>query len=315
MKKLFLILVIFTLAMGLCATGRAENMPWSDYMRLPSQSEINSFNASGRAPYIVCAPQFSGSKGYVEYAVDFRADYLPNGTYLAVCNFDIDYSSLLSRYKTVSRDYNGVGAYCGFQRGYNGEGIAIMTVWDTYCTDYNGNRTTIKATGVQAVNGEFERNKDNVEGSFIHCLASYNWQEGQEYRALIQLSGSRLVFWVQNLSTQVWTQLMEFDLGYEGGYIKSTCAFLEDFSSDSRLHAAVRTMSLRNFRVKDASSGKWIGAKTAVFAQNYNYSGSYNYGSKGDTFWVITTNMENRCSKPAQNKTCTVNYCDSSSPY
>ena len=313
--KAFMFTMFLVLALSKCAVGNAETIPWSDHMRLPTQSEIASFTASGRGPYIVCVPEFSGTAGYTEYAVDFRADHLPNGTYLAVCNFDIDASCLLSGYMSVSRDYSGVGAYCGFQKGYDGQGIAIMTVWDTYCTDRNGRSITIKAAGVRAANAEFQRNKDDREGSFIHCLAPYGWKEGREYRALIQLYGASLQFWVQDLTTQAWTQLMEFDLGYEGGFIKSTCAFLEDFSGDSASHAAVRTMALRNFRVRDRSSGRWIGAKSASFSQNYDYRGSYNYGSQGDTFWAITTNMESRCGKPPQNKNCTVNACESSCPY
>ncbi len=297
------------------ALGESSTIRWSDYMKLPSQSEMNRHQATGRAPYIVCTPSFSGTDGYTDYAVDFRADYLPNGTYLATCNFDIDNRTLLKKYKSVWRDYNGVGAYCGFQKAYDGSGIAIMTVWDTYCKDSKGNTHIIKATGVQAAGAEFERNKDQVEGSFLHCLVPYDWKAGRDYRCLIQLYGSRLQFWVQDLTTMSWTQLMEFDLGYDGGYIKSTCAFLEDFSSSNSDHAAIRTMALSNFRVRDRRTGKWIGTKKASFRQDYNYHGSYNYGSKGNTFWAITSNMEGLCRKPRQNLGCTVNAFDSSSPY
>ena len=121
------------------ANGESTIIRWADYMNLPTQSEISNHQATGRAPYIVCTPSFSGTDGYTDYVVDFRADYLPIGTYLATGCFDIDNRSLLKQYASVSRDYNGIGAYCGFQKLYDGSGIAIMTVWDTYCKDRKGN--------------------------------------------------------------------------------------------------------------------------------------------------------------------------------
>lgn len=297
--------------------SKTFNMPgnWGSVMNLPSADQVRNHKATGRAPYIVCTPSFSGTDGYTDYAVDFRADYLPVGTYLATCNFDIDNSSLLKQYASVSRDYYGVGAYCGFQKAYDGSGIAIMTVWDTYCTDRQGNTHIIKATGIKAAGAEFERNKDQREGSFLHCLVPYDWKEGRDYRAVVKLYGSRLQFWVEDLTTQSWTQLMEFDLGYDGGYIKSACAFLEDFSFFSYDHAAIRTMSLSNFRVRDRRTGKWIGAKTASFRQDYDYRGSYNYGAQGNTFWAITSNIEGLCRKPEQDMRCTVDAYDSEAPY
>ena len=308
-----LLLCLVLVAQGAAAESAA--IRWNEYMKIPTSGEMSSHRATGRAPYIVCTPSFSGTKGYTDYVVDFRADYLPVGTYLAVCNFDIDNSSLLKQYASVSRDYKGVGAYCGFQKLYDGSGIAIMTVWDTYCKDRKGNTHIIRATGVKAAGAEFQRNKDQREGSFLHCLVPYAWKEGRDYRAAIQLYGSQLEFWVKDLSTDTWTQLMVFDLGYDGGYIKSTCAFLEDFSYSNIDHAAIRTMALSNFRVRDHRTGKWIGTKTASFRQDYNYNGSYNYGAQGNTFWAITSNIENLCKKPKQNKKCTVKSFDPSAPY
>ena len=317
-KNISIILILLFLSALLItqrALGETTNIRWAEYMHLPSQTDMNNHKATGRAPYIVCSPFFNGTDGYTDYTVDFRADYLPVGTYLATCNFDIDNRCLLKQYTSVSRDYQGVGAYCGFQRSYEGRGIAIMTVWDTYCKDRNGNTHIIKATGIKASGATFERNKDQQEGSFLHCLVPYDWKEGRDYRAVVQLYGSRLQFWVEDLANQSWTQLMEFDLGYEGGYIKSTCAFLEDFSWADRDHAAVRTMTLSNFRVRDRRTGKWIGAKSAAFRQDYDYRGSYNYGSQGNAFWAITSNIENLCKKPKQNMKVSVKTVDSSAPY
>ena len=288
---------------------------WEHCMRFPTKDEIANHQATGRAPYIVCRPIFADSTGFSDYAVDFRADYLPQGTYLCTCNFDINTSCLLDKYAYVSRDYPGVGAYCGFQRGVDGKGYINMTVWNTYCFDQNGKRVnTIKATGIYPESG-FYRAEDSAEGSFLQCYYSYDWKEGKDYRTVLQLYGSRLIFWIQDLSTQSWKRLAEFDLGYEGGYIKSPCVFLEDFSRTSPNHAEIRTMELSNFRVRDYQSRKWIGTKTAEFSENKNYNGSYNYGSRENVFWAITSNMEDRCTLPPQNMKYSVNACETQPPY
>ena len=110
-KSFNVIAIVFILCTMLITQGaNGESVRWTEYMNLPTQSEISNHSATGRAPYIVCTPSFSGTDGYTDYVVDFRADYLPVGTYLATCNFDIDNRSLLKQYASVSRDYNGVGA-------------------------------------------------------------------------------------------------------------------------------------------------------------------------------------------------------------
>ena len=88
------ILAILTNAFSL---ARAQGgIQWSSVMSLPSADQLRNHTATGRAPYIVCIPSFSGTDGYTDYVVDFRAEYLPVGTYLATCNFDIDNISWFS---------------------------------------------------------------------------------------------------------------------------------------------------------------------------------------------------------------------------
>lgn len=318
MKKLFSLLIALTLCVSMIsgAFAASTDVSWSSHMELPSQQEMSGHSANDRAPYIVGVPEFGGSGKWTDYVVDFRADHLPKGTYLCVCNFDLDTSPLLKKFASVSRDYPGVGGYCGFQRGYDGKGYAIMTVWDTYCRDRNGNLTIIRANGIYPANGKFERFEDDTvrgEGCFIHCLVPYDWQEGKNYRAAIQMYNSRLIFWVEDLETSRWTQLMEYDLGYEGATIQYACTFLEDFSQDA--HGYLRSMALSNFRVRDSKDGKWIGTTKLRFSENYEYSGSYNYGSEGNVFWAITTHIPGRCRIPVNDKLYTVRSCDSSAPY
>lgn len=318
MKKKFIFITVFLSLLTYLpyALAVSPSMNWSSVMNLPSESEIRSHVSTGRAPYIVVRPDFRTSHGFSEYAVDFRADYVPIGTYVCVCNFELDMSALKKKYTSVSRDYPGVGGYAGFQRGYDDKGYVIMTVWDTYCRDKKGNQTIIKAKGIAPAKAPFERAEGDTvtgEGSFIHCVYPFDWKAGHDYRALIQMYGSRLQFWVMDLQTNSWTQLMEYDLGYEGAFITYPCAFLEDFSW--RDHAAIRSMLLYNFRARDRVTGKWIGAKKAGLSENYEYNGSYAYGAKGNAFYAITTNLPGRCPAPKQNLNCTVTECDTSEPY
>ncbi len=318
MKKLLSLLMILILCLSMIsgAFAASSKISWSSYMDLPSKKEMKSHKANGRAPYIVGTPEFEGSGNWTDYVVDFRADHLPKGTYLCVCTFDLDTSPLLKKYKSVSRDYPGVGGYCGFQRGYDGKGYAIMTVWDTYCRDRKGNLTIVRASGVYPSGGNFERFEGDTvsgEGCFIHCLVPYDWQKGKNYRAALQMYGSRLIFWVQDLETSCWTQLMEYDLGYEGASLQYPRAFLEDFSQNT--HGYLRSMVLSNFRVRDSRSGKWLSTRKLRFSDCYDYSGSYNYGAQGNAFWAITTHIPGCCKKPANNKLFTVKSADSSAPY
>jgi len=305
-------LLVCVMAAGAFADAQAVN--WSSHFRIPSDREVKAHTATGRAPYLVCYPQFGNSQGFTDYAVDFRADHLPIGTYVATCNFDIDYSVLLKSYASVSRDYQSVGGYCGFQRGYDGKGLAIMTIWDTTCRAKNGNTTVLRASGVYPKDSaSFQRNKDYREGSFLQCIVPFDWKEGRNYRTVVQLYGRKVTFFVEDLLTQAWTMLMEFDIGYEGGFITSPCAFLEDFSLDAQ--GAVRSMALANFRARDCKTGKWISTKKAILGENYEYPGSYNYGTEGNAFFFITSNIPGLCKTPAQYATFTVSACDSGAPY
>ena len=318
MKKtalaLILILSMLTLMSG--ASAVTPYIDWNSVMNIRSAREIRAHVATSRAPYIAVVPEFSNSAEFTEYSVDFRSDHLPIDTYLCVCNFDIDASVLLEQYDSVSRDYPGVGGYCGFGIGDDGSGYVIMTVWDTYCRDKAGNLTIIKAQGILPENGPFERFEDDTvhgEGCFIHCVYPFDWKQGHSYRAMLQLYGSRLQFYVKDLEIGTWHHLMEFDLGYEGGYIVVPCAFLEDFSQDK--NAEVRSMVLYNFRARDRVTNKWDVALRARISSDYGYEGSYAYGSQGDAFYAITTNIPGRCPTPPQNKLYYVDHCDTSDPY
>ena len=300
-----------------------DQVPWDYYMSIPGSSEISSYFGTERAPYITCEPVFYGMNTYDEFSVDFRADHLPDGTYLCVNNFDFDNSGLLSRYSSVRRDYNGVAGYAGFQKGLNGTTNIILTVWDSYCYDAYGNMNIIQATQVYPANNAglevCTGDTINGEGCFIHTLLPYDWREGRDYRAVMQLtnppdgSNSHLLFYVCDLQTGVWTFLVEYDLGYHQAHMNRCVAFLEDFSTGKA--ACPRSMVLSNYRVHPTGSADWLGTTQAVLSCYYSNDGSYQYGSSGNAFWAITTGIGGRCTLPQDNLTCYVDSCETGSPY
>lgn len=288
---------------------------WGTRMSLPSADAVASFVAPNRSPYIVCDPQF-GIDGIVEFAVDFKADSQPRGTYLSVCNLDLDLSVLNGQYSNVHRDYSGVAAYAGFQVLDDGSKVAIMSVWDTYVTDPSGTESIIHAVRTHPdtyrVSKPFEG-----EGSGIQTIVDYDWQQGHAYRALIQCvqtdGGScELIFSVMDLESGRWDKLVSYDLGYGNTYMTRTVCFLEDYLVEEA--AEVRTMELWNFRAS-TGGGSWVPAYSATMCQNYEYPGSYNYGSDGARFWAITSAIPGLCSHPADGEQFSVTDVEGGAPY
>ena len=301
--------------LGFSASAAART-EWGSRMNLPTDAEIRAFRTGSRSPYIVCRPSF-GVGRYGEYAVDFRADYLPRGTYLCGCNFDLDYGSLTGRYSRLWRDYNGVAAYAGFQVWDDGTRAAIFSVWDTYARDRSGRQTTFRARRLRPSN-PLKGGPFGGEGSGVQCLVSYPWQAGRTYRLLIQVypgetdGVTRLSMWVCDLSSNAWQQLVEYEIDIGGLTMSDACAFLENYTPATA--GEIRTMELSNFRVS-RGGGQWTAASRATFEQNYDYPGSYAYGSDGTRFWAITTGLTGRCRKPAQNAAFKVTRCEKGSPY
>ena len=70
-------------------------------MKLPSKEEIAAYNktSNNRSPYISVWMDTSRVGKFCEIAVDFKADYLPSGTYCSLANFYMDYPSLNAKYQ------------------------------------------------------------------------------------------------------------------------------------------------------------------------------------------------------------------------
>ena len=312
------ILCLFLLILACPASLAADTIPWGSHMSLPSTSEQVGYRSKDIAPYIVFRPDFGRYSKFSEIAVDFRAEHLPRGTYLAVFNWWTESDTLNRKYASVKNDF-GVDGYCGFQVLGDGSHVAIFTVWDKFCTDKNGRTTVYRPNQVLPENGKYsERDQKGLEGSFLHTIVPYDWKEDHDYRALVQIGSNwgtgnaHMIFYVCDLENGAWTLLAEYALGYDEVCITGTCSFLENYLSEYA--GRVRSMVLSNYRAHPYNSD-WVAARSGSFEQNYDHSGSYNYGSTNGAFWAITTGIPGRCRLPANGSRYSVKYADHSQPY
>ena len=297
--------------LAVCPAMAESAIQWDRTMSLPSRYEQRQYSTDSTSPYIVCIPDFGKVNRYMEYAVDFRADHLPNATYLSTLCWYMGSYQLDRQYASVERD-GGWAGYCGFQSLDDGRRVAIMSLWDTFCTDAQGRTSVIKARRIypevdptdsfrmRDTNGNLVEWGD--EGRFVQCLVPYEWEEGHTYRANIQVfntytGGSAYInFAVCDMETGVWTTLMQFDLGYDEAYMTGGCVFLENYLP--QYAGELRSMVLSNFQVKTYGGVDWTHAVRAELMQQFDNPGSYNYGSEDDSFWAITTGLPNRCASP-----------------
>ena len=153
-----------------------RNLNWEQLTNLPSQEEIDAYtNPSNlRSPYMAVWLSVPAGTRYTEYAIEFKSDYFPLGSYYSIGNWKMDYSSLEQQYTEVKTEY-GISAYAGFQNIHNGDRLAIMSFWDVYCTDAEGNVTTIRPEVTYPVDpyhsGEF-----GGEGTGAQCMVPYQWE-------------------------------------------------------------------------------------------------------------------------------------------
>ena len=292
---------------------------WSECMNIPSASEISYGETQGRSPYIGFYPDMSVvNNRFTEYSVDFCADCLPNGTYVCIGTFDMDKSDLESRYSSVYADYPNNAGYAGFQVLPDGTHCAILSLWDTYCSD-GSSTTTLHATRLYPATN-LAGDTFGGEGTGVHCIVPYAWESGHWYRALLQCgvsasTGNTTVkLSVCDLETGVWTKLIEYETCFRNSCFKGKMvSFLECF--DTTTAADLRTLEEANMRARDAGSGQWIDVEQLSFYQNYDYSGSYAYGSDGACFWAITTGLTQRAPIPESGLTVRVSNTEHGWPY
>lgn len=292
---------------------------WGALMRLPLKEEIDAYNktSNNRSPYISVWMDTSPVGIFNQIAVDFKADYLPSGTYCSLTNFFLDMPALKAKYKKVEVSSGGVTGYAGFQRLADPTRyVSILSFWDLFCYDASGRQATISPWLIHPENEKEERFGN--EGTGTHYLRDYPWEAEHWYRLLIQrgkneaTGNSALEYWVMDLESRSWTKLCEFDLGTtDCAFTGDVGVFLENFQPSSA--GDVRTLEFCNFRVCNLE-GKWVPIESAYFDENYHYPGSYQYGSDGKCFWIITSGIPNLA--PKQNpETLKVKNSETGSPF
>lgn len=306
---------------NLSAAKQNVSFDWTKVIDFPSAGSIADCNrtSTDRAPYVAGWMKTGGRGRYTEFAIDFKADYVPHYTYCSLANFYLDYSSLNSQYARVHT--NGICGYAGFQ--YLGPGksetpVGILSFWEIKCEDKNGNVTKIIPTRV------YPEPDDNMtfsgEGDGVHCITDYEWKPGKWYRMLLQCGTSEttgnttIEQWVLDIESNKWTFLCKYDIGVKNvAFIDDNAVFLENFSPKTA--GDVRTMEVKNVRIRPEKSQQWVSVRTGYFAQCFDYPGSYQYGTNKDVFWMITTGVRNKAGKLDTGRDLTVSGGENSSPY
>ena len=277
-----------------------QDMDWASVFPFPSAAQISNHNQTSthRSPYLYGWMDIPQNTRYTEYAIDFKADYLPNGTYCCLGNWTMDYSSLNRRYVNVRTEYESVHAYAGFQSLYDGEKVGIMSFWDVYCTDASGNVTTIRA---QRVYPATTSHSDDFggEGTGAHCIEPYAWEADHWYRMHLKCTtspttGNTVVEqWVCDLETGVYTLICSYDTGVQNAVFKDSIAlFLENF--ENGYSGEVRTLEVRNARYLDERTNQWKAIRQVYTASDSglpNYEGSYRFGMSDNRLWMITSGV------------------------
>jgi len=299
---------------------------WYGRFPIPSAAEIQYANqtAAVRSPYLCGWLDIGSSVRYSEYAVDFKADFLPKATYCALANVKMDFSGLEKKYKNVHTDGH-ISLYAGFQRRWN-EYITIMSAWDIYYTDKNGVEHTLRPRQIYPDKIYIGNGSFGGEGTGLQMLMPFDWEANHWYRMLLQCGQSEngtttVEQWVCDLETGKWTLMCKCDTGLPDSCFVGPCAFfLENFDND--LAGEVRAMEVANVRIREVGKSSWRSIRSASLSSNGglpHYNGSYAYGADENSFFMITSGAggdwfgTNRA--PKNHRNYTVNHGASTSPY
>ena len=273
---------------------------WNSVMDFPTEVQLSSRKSDLRSPYITIWPQFPPYSRFTEYAVDFRADHGPNGTYICPMSWWMDMSALEKKVKRVWCDFGGVvGGYAGLQVWNDGTHGVIMTVWDTFYEDKSGNVKKIKATVNYPENATDTHHDNSSEGSFVHYSYPFPWKTGRDYRLLLKMyegkKGTKcLDLWIKDMETENWSLLFSFDTNISEDMTIYDCAgFLECF--DPSTAGSVRTMEVWNARALIRGKG-WVNAEKVRFDVNNSqliteYQGSFAFGADRRSAYIITSGV------------------------
>ena len=275
---------------------------WPEIFKFPSEEQVAARPADKRSPYLSTWLSVDSDVRYDAYCVDFKSDHIPYGTYSAVFNGYMDYSSLKEQY--VSVDNGGhIGLYGGLQQGAEGkESNSILTMWDIYCTDKNGKKTIIHPERTYtAEKTDIDKLIGGAEGEGSQTLLPYNWQAGRWYRMLLRCGTSETTGnttveqWFQDLTTGEWTHMCTYDIGVkDSSFIGSAAIFSENFLK--QYAGGVRSLEFTNVRIHTDEGWRDVVSTTGDIYLNKRgihktAYGSWEAGADQNTFYYISTGV------------------------
>lgn len=297
---------------------------------IPTDQQIKNHRnpTNSRSPYLYGWLDTGNNTKFTEYSADFKAEYLPRGTYCCIGQWSMDLTELKKSYTNVRTEYSGISAYAGFQSTVTPLGkVSIMSFWDVYATDRYGRNVTIRPKIIYPT--DYSNDKEFAgEGTGAKCTIQYNWKEGQWYRMLVQCNNSgpttTVEQWVCDLKTGQWTLLCKYDtLLPKSCFVGDVAMFLENYIPS--LNGEIRSLEVKNVRYLDAATHQWkavtqnyMGSEKSSSIGGITYDGSYEFGSTADRFWMITSGVGgdwNNNGKGQGTKTYTVTQYETGSPY
>lgn len=236
---------------------------------------------------IYADPEISGASGkYTGFLIDFRAEYAPESTYWALCNWTMNTDSL-------SGVTDNAGGYAGLQNNA-GRFQAILSLWDITYEDASGAQQVLSAQRVYPDIGD--TNRFDGEGEGANCILDYPWREGGWYRMYLNCyedatSGRTFVeTWFKDLESGVWTRVCCFDTGLSGSWLEGEMSqFMENY--DGADADALRSFEYCNLYVRDYESGQWVPVRQARLSVDTwwdNKKGTFAFGAKEHTLWGVT---------------------------
>ena len=277
--------------------GRA----WSKEFRFPTEAQAAARPADRRSPYLSTWLINDSKAPYDAYCVDFKSDYIPNGTYSCVFNGYMDFSGAGESYTSVSNKGH-ISLYGGLQKGTEGkESNFILSFWDIYCTGKDGKETVIRPKRIYPAE-ETGNDAFTGEGDGAHTLLPYEWKEGRWYRMLLrcgvspETGNTTVEQWFQDLADGEWTHTCTYDVGlkncrFQGGVALFSENFVKEYAGE------VRSLEFANVRIH--TSEGWRGLtrtnnissrvdETGVLANIY---GSWQAGADANSFYMISTGV------------------------
>ena len=281
---------------GRFSIGRA----WSEVFQLPTEQQVAARPADGRSPYVATWLSTGKDARFDAYCVDFKSDHIPYGTYSCLFNGYLDFSSLKEEYASVESDGH-ISLYGGLQQGAEGKpSNSILSFWDIYCTDQQGNQVVIRPKQTYSVNGS-EGTSFTGEGDGAHTLLPYEWKVGRWYRMLLQCGTSETTGnttvdqWFQDLTTGKWTRMCTYDTGIKNsGFRGNVAVFSENFLK--QYAGGVRSLEFTNMRIHTSQGWKDVVSTTGGFTIqtsgiHANAYGSWQAGADQTCFYMISTGV------------------------